>query len=96
MLRSWFIAGLAATISHPVTAQAQPNSMCASYDKIVERMAEFGEMPLLSYSDEAVIKIFFVNPADESWTLVSLDGRGYACTMRAGVGYQLHEPGEPA
>jgi hypothetical protein len=96
MIRSWFVAGIAAASLHPATVIAQPDSMCANYETIVERMAEFGEMPLLSYVDEHAIKVFFVNPVDESWTLVALDGRGYACTMRAGVGYQLHEPGDPA
>jgi hypothetical protein len=93
MIRSWFLAATAAVALHPIPAIAQPSSMCAEYDRLVEKLGEFGEVPLLSYNDTPVIKIFFVNPDDESWTLVALDGRGYACTMRAGVGFTLHDVG---
>jgi hypothetical protein len=94
-MRPWFLAGIAACALQPAHAQAYPQSFCAPLERATEMLAEQGEHLIAWYRDGEIVKGLFGDRQSGAWTLVSVDSRGYVCTMRNGSGLAAPE-GEPA
>jgi hypothetical protein len=94
-MRAWFLPAVAAALLQATPAIAYPQSFCAPLERATEMLAEQGEHLIAWYRDGEIVKGLFGDRQSGAWTLVSVDSRGYVCTMRNGAGLVAPE-GEPA